>query len=86
MSNHPFRGWLVDMIVGGLFGGVLGLIAAANLVIYYGVERGYEASIGAIFAMSPILGLVVIGTLLAGTVLGIMTVHSRRMRKWLRRL
>ncbi len=43
------RAWLIDMIVGGLLGGIVAGMAAVNFVIYVGIEDGYEASIPTYF-------------------------------------
>lgn len=40
MSRGGFRGWFVDLAVGGLGGLVIAWIVAVNLVIYLGVEGG----------------------------------------------
>jgi hypothetical protein len=73
------RGWLVDLAVGGLVGGLLGAVAAVNFVIYTGIEQGYEASLGEVFQHSLIAGIVTLMILLAGPVLGVAT--ARRVRR-----
>ena len=72
------RGWLIDLVVGAMAGGVIGAIAAVNLVIYAGPEEGYEASPGRVFEHSLVLGLVVVAVLAGGPILGV--VLARRLR------
>lgn len=76
-----WRAWVVDVVIGGLVGGLLGGIVAVNLVIYYGVERGYEASLSEVFEKSPLLGVVVLGSLLAGPTVGVLTAHMQRVKR-----
>lgn len=71
----------MDLVLGGLVGGVVGAVAAVNLVIYSGIEGGYEATIPEVFRQSPVIGVVTVAILLAGPVLGIATARrARRMR------
>jgi hypothetical protein len=60
------RGWLSDLVVGGLIGGLVGVIATVNFVIYTGIEQGYEASLVEVFQYSPVAGIVTVMILLAG--------------------
>ncbi len=69
----------MDLVAGGLIGGLAGAIAAVNFVIYSGVEQGYEASLVEVFEHSPIVGVVTVMILLAGPVLGVFV--ARRMRR-----
>ena len=70
----------MDAVVGGLVGGVLGAIVAVNVVIYSGVEGGYEAALGDVFAHSVALGILVVAILLAGPVAGVVFARRRRHR------
>lgn len=79
MSRSGFRWWFVDLVVGGLGGLVIAWIVAVNLVIYLGVEGGYQAGPGDVFEHSWILGIVVVAVLLAGPVLAI--TYMRRQRR-----
>lgn len=79
MSQSHFRGWLVDLVVGGLGGLVVAWIVAVNLVIYLGVESGYQAGPGDVFKHSWILGIVVVAVLVAGPVLAV--TYMRRQRR-----
>lgn len=72
------KGWLTDLIVGGVIGGVIGAIAAVNLVIYAGIDRGYEASIPDVFRESVVVGVVTVAILVSGPVVGVW--GARRLR------
>lgn len=74
-------GWLVDVLVGGIVGGVTGAIVAVNVVIFSGVDRGYEASLREVFGHSPFLGVVVVMVLAAGPVLGVLVARRQRGRR-----
>jgi hypothetical protein len=54
-----------------LVGGLLSVVVAVNLVIYLGVEGGYESTLGDVFAHSPLTGILVVGVLAAGPVIGV---------------
>lgn len=73
------KGWLPDVVVGGLTGGIVGTVAAINFVIYTGIQQGYEASLVEVFQHSLIAGIVTVMILVAGPVLGVVT--ARRLRR-----
>lgn len=75
------KGWLVDLTVGGLAGGLVGAVAAVNFVIYTGIEQGYEASLVEVFQHSPIAGIVTVMILIAGPVLGVLTARRQRGKR-----
>jgi hypothetical protein len=77
----PVRGrtWVVDILVGGLLGGVGGAIVAVNLVIFSGMSRGYETTVPQIFDENLAVGVIVIAVLAAGPVVGILL--TRRLRR-----
>lgn len=77
MSQLDIRAW--TSVIGGLAGAVVAGIMAANLVIYLGVEGGYEAGLGDVFGHSVVLGIVAISVLVSGPVLGV-TYLGRRGR------
>lgn len=79
MSQGDFRGWLVDLVVGVLGGLVVAWIVAVNLVIYLGVQGGYQAGPGDVFGRSVVLGIVVTAVIAAGPALGVM--YMRRQRR-----
>lgn len=80
-GNRPEvrKGWVTDVLIGGIVGGVVGAVVAVNVVIYSGVERGYEASIPEVFRESALAGSVVVAILLAGPLVGIWI--ARRLRR-----
>ncbi len=73
------RAWVLDLVVGGTVGGVVGSIVAVNVVIFAGMDRGYESSPADVFEQNPLVGLLVLVVLLGGPVLGVMT--ARRIRR-----
>lgn len=79
--SSAFRGWVVDVLVGGILGGIAGAIAAVNLVIFAGVEGGYEATIPEVFRESTPLGVLTIAVLAAGPVLGVVIARTIRRQR-----
>jgi hypothetical protein len=71
-------GWLVDGLLGGLGGLVAGGVVAVNMVIYLGVEGGYQASLADVFEHSVVIGILVLVALMAGPVAGVVYMHRRR--------
>ncbi|HEU4320315.1 MAG TPA: hypothetical protein VFS66_09560 [Acidimicrobiia bacterium] len=72
-------GWLVDVLVGGVAGALVAVVAALNLMILLGPTTGYETSLGELFAHNPLAGVLVVTVLLAGPILGV--VLARRFRR-----
>ena len=72
------RGWLVDTVVGGLVGGIGAAILVVNLIIFAGIERGYESSIGEVFRQNAVVGVVAVTVLAAGPLVGVLV--ARRLR------
>ena len=70
---------LIDTVVGAILGLAVGAIAAVNVVITAGVNRGYQASFSEIFEESIFLGVVTVAILAAGPVVGV--IAARRIRK-----
>ncbi len=56
----------VGIVVGAAIGGVI----AVNLVIFSGIDSGYESSIGDVFAHSPVTGLIAVAVLTSGPIVG----------------
>ncbi len=81
MSQSVFRGWSVDLVVGGLGGLVIAWIVAVNLVIYLGVDSGYQAGLGDVFGHSVVLGIIVIVVVVAGPVLGVIYMRKQRRQR-----
>jgi hypothetical protein len=73
------KSWLLDIVVGGISGGLVGAVAAVNLVIYSGMERGYETTIPEVFRESVLIGSLVVAILVAGPVVGVWI--ARRLRR-----
>lgn len=72
--------WLVDFLVGTAWGAALGAILAVNVVIFSGVDRGYQASISEVFDHNPVVGFLTVAILAAGPVLGVVTMRRLRNR------
>ena len=76
---------MIDIIVGGIFGGIVGAIAAVNVVIYSGIDDGYEATLGEVFDQYPIVGVIAVGLILLGPAVGIAVARYLRDRRATRR-
>jgi hypothetical protein len=74
-------GWLIDIVAGGIVGGLAGAIVAVNFVIYSGIERGYEAIIPEVFKESVVAGVVTVAVLLASPVVGVWIARRLRRRR-----
>jgi hypothetical protein len=68
---------LFDILLGGVIGGVLGAVVAVNVVIYSGIEPGYEATIPEVFRQNTLVGFITVVVLALGPVLGV--VAARRL-------
>jgi hypothetical protein len=76
---HPStRDWLIDVLLGGLLGGLVGGVVAVNLVIFSGMDRGYESSLVDVFRQNPVVGVITVAVLIAGPIAGV--VVARRLR------
>lgn len=75
------RSVLTDVALGGVAGGIVGAIVAVNVVIFAGVESGYEANLGEVFAHSTALGIAVLAIFAAGPVLGVVAARRIRARR-----
>lgn len=73
-------GWIVDSLIGTVWGAVLGAVLAVNVVIFSGVDRGYQASISEVFDHNQVVGIVTVAILAAGPVLGVVTMRRLRNR------
>ncbi len=72
------KGWLIDLAVGGIAGGLIAALVAVNFVIFIGVDRGYESSLREVFEHSSIAGVATLLILAAGPVLGVFVARRRR--------
>ena len=66
-------------IVGAILGFVVGAIVAVNVVIFSGIDRGYEASIPEVFRENAFVGVLTVAVLVSGPILGVIV--SRRSRR-----
>ena len=73
--------WLIDLLAGVLVGGVVGGIVAVNLVIYSGLERGYQTSLPEVFEVNLVLGMIVVTVLILFPALGVLIARRRRARR-----
>lgn len=75
-----YRGFVAVLvtIVGVVVGFVVGAIVAVNVVIYSGIDRGYEASPSDVFSQNPVAGILALAALIAGPVTGVYL--ARRVR------
>lgn len=78
-KSHGRRSRLIDIVAGGIGGGVVGAVIAVNVVIYSGIERGYEATIPEVFRENVFVGFVVVAILVAGPLIGVWA--ARRVRR-----
>ena len=67
------RQWIVDALLGGIAGGVVGAIVAVNFVIY--------SSIPDIFDENVVIGVVTVAILVGGPIAGIAVARQRRRRR-----
>lgn len=56
--------------IGILAGAVVAFIVEINLVIFSGIERGYEATLPDMFAENRLIGVLAVAILVAGPVAG----------------
>jgi hypothetical protein len=78
MTKSNSTAWLIDGLVGGALGLLVAGIVAVNVVIYSGIDAGYEAGIGEVFDYNPLVGVAVVAILVLGPVLGILLARARR--------
>jgi len=67
----------IDIFVGG----VVGAIAAVNVVICSGIDDGYEATLGEVFDQSPAVRVVAVALALLGPLAGIVVARCHRNRR-----
>jgi len=72
---------VVDLLAGGLAGFAIAWIVAVNMVIFAGVDRGYQASVDEVLRHSTLLGVAVIGVILLGPIFGVGLLRRRRRRR-----
>ncbi len=69
MSTHT-PGRVIGALAGAIIGLLVGGIAAVNLVIFAGVDQGYEASLPEVFETNVLLGVTTVAVLIAGPIVG----------------
>ena len=57
MTPTGSSGGSIDVGLGGILGGIVGAIVAVNLVIFGGIDDGYEASLPEVFTQNPSVGV-----------------------------
>lgn len=62
---------MMRSLVGFVVGALTGAIVAVNVVIFSGMDQGYETSLPDVFRQSPVVGVVVVAVLVAGPVVGV---------------
>ncbi len=60
---------------------MVGAVIAVNVVLLSGIERGDEASVADVFRQSVLVGVLVVGILLAGPVAVVAVSVARRRRR-----
>lgn len=65
--NSPRFG---QRLAGTILGLIVGAILSLNLIIFFGTERGYEASLSEVFAENPAVGIGAVVLLVVGPVVG----------------
>ena len=81
MMEPRTRGWIIDIVAGGIVGGIAGAIAAVNVVIYSGIDGGYEATLGEVFDQYPVVAVIAVGLILLGPAAGIALARFLRGRR-----
>jgi uncharacterized membrane protein len=57
-------------LLGALLGAIVGTVLALNLLIFAGVEGGYEASLPDVFERRPLVGVATVVVFVVPTLLG----------------
>ena len=57
-------------LAGAIIGTAVGAVIAVNLVIFSGIDSGYESSITDVFAYNDFVGIIVVAVLAAGPIVG----------------
>ena len=65
-------------LLGALLGGIVGAVLAVNIVIFAGVEGGYEASPSDVFDQRPVAALTILAVLVFSPVVGAFVALKRR--------
>lgn len=60
---------------------IVGAIVAVNVVIYSGIDDGYETTLGEVFYQTPAVGVVAVAFVLLGLLAGIAVAQFLRNRR-----
>ena len=72
---------MIDIGLGGILGGIVGAITAVNVVIFSGIDDGYEASLSEVFSQNLVIGLATVAILVAGPIVGVIVARRQRARR-----
>ncbi len=61
--------------LGVAVGVVAGAVAALNIAIWFGTDRGYEASVAELFDHNPVVAILYVACLIVGPGLGAYVAH-----------
>jgi hypothetical protein len=67
--------------LGAIAGAVVGALLAVNLVIYSGIERGYEATPAEVFEQRPVVGVVAAALIVVCPLAGMFVAVRVRSRR-----
>ncbi len=76
-----WAGWAIDLVLGTLAGGIVGAIVAVNVVIYSGIDSGYEASMSQILEDEPVAGVLALTAFVTAPVLGVGILRRLRRKR-----
>lgn len=71
MIGTTRRATVIRVVAGALVGLVAGAIASINVVIFAGIEDGYEATITEVFSENAFVGIAALLVVAAGPVVGV---------------
>lgn len=80
MEQSHLTTWIIDLVIGGFVGLLIGAIVAVNIVIFLGPDEGYEASMNDVFADNPLVGVLALAALVGGPAYGVLLARRRRRR------
>ncbi len=77
-EHGEWQGWFFDLTVGASIGAIVGAIAAVNIVIFGGIDRGYEAGLSEVFEQNPLVGGLAAIAFATGTIGGVVIMRRQR--------
>lgn len=72
---------MLDLTVGIAAGSLVGVILALNIVIYSGVDDGYQASVQSVFEQRPWAGVLAAMAIILAPVLYVLGLRRRRRNR-----